>query len=75
MTIWISPSYPPSEDLLRGWNSVDNVLDRLNQGEGVTLVVKPLRLAVKGRFEDSIMERFPLMWKSGRVVLEIPPPH
>ena len=73
VTIWISPSYTPSEHQVCEWNAVDNVLDRLNPSEDVTLVVKPLRLVVKDKFEDSIRVRFPLMWKSGRVVLEASP--
>ena len=73
MTIWIPPSYTPSEKQVPGWNSIDNALDQLNQGEGVTLVLKLLRWVVEYKFEDSIGEHFLLMWKSGRVVLEVPP--
>ena len=57
---------------VRGWNSVDNVLDRLNLREGVTLVVR--RRMREDGFEDMIKTYFPLMWKKGRVVLEVPYP-
>lgn len=59
---------------MRGWNSVDNVLGRLNLRKGATLVVRPQRWVAEDKFKELMEKYFPLMWKSGRVVLKIPPP-
>jgi len=75
VTICIPPVYLASENQVHGWNLVDNVLDLLNQREGVTLVVRPLNRVADNKFKDWIGEHFPLMWESGRVVLEVTPPH
>ena len=64
-----------TQDQLRGWNSVDNVLDRLSLCEDVALVVKPQQWVEKDKFGEVIEKHFPLMWENGRVVLEIPPPN
>jgi len=70
-TICIPSFYTPSEDRVRAWNLVDNVLGRLNLRKGVTLVVTR-RLTRED--EHSIEKCFPLMWKNRRVVLKVPPP-
>ena len=75
LIIWIPPRYAASENQVRGWNSVDDVLDRLNPCGDVTLVVRPLQWVVEDKFKDSVAKRFPLMWKSGRVVLEVSRPY
>ena len=59
---------------MRGWHSVDNVLDRLSLCEDVTLVVRPGAWVEKVRFEKVIDECFPLMRENGRIVLEVPAP-
>ena len=64
-----------SENQVREWNSVDNVLDRLSLCEDVTLVVKPQLWAIDDEFKGLIEKYFPLMWENERVVLEGPPPH
>lgn len=67
----VSHSCPtPSEDQLRRWNSVDDVLDRLSLCEDVTLVVRLQEWTIGSRFEDLVEKYFPLMWENGRVVLE-----
>ena len=55
---------------MRGWNSVDNMLDRLSLCEDVTLVVRPQHSVVEDKFKELIEKYFPLMWENGRVVLE-----
>ena len=67
--------YKASENQVREWNSVDNVLDRLSLCEDVTLVVKPQLRAIDDEFKELIEKYFPLMWENERVVLEGPPPH
>jgi len=63
-----------SENLVRWWNLVDNVLDRLSLCEYVTLVVTATEWVETDKFGEGIKKYFPLMWEKGRVVLEIPPP-
>ena len=58
-----------SEDQVRGWNLVDDVLDRLSLCEDVALVVKPQNLTVDDQFKGLVETYFPLMWENGRVVL------
>jgi len=62
------------EDQVRGWNSVDGVLGRLNLCGDVTLVLRPEHWIGLDRFKALTEQYFPLMWKSGRVVLEERPP-
>jgi len=62
------------DDYVRGWNSVDDVLDQLNRCEDVTLVAKMTEWVKGDNFGGVIEEYFPLMWVKGRVVLEVPPP-
>lgn len=64
-----------SENQVRGWNSVDNVLDRLSLCEDVTLVVRPRHWTIDDQFKGLIEKYFPLMWENGRVVLGGVPPH
>lgn len=59
-----------SEDQVRGWNSVDNVLDRLSLGEDVTLVVRRQDWTIDDQFKDLVEQYFPLMWENERVILE-----
>jgi len=75
LTIHVPPFYTADEDRVRAWNSVDKVLDRLSQCEGVTLVVK-LQYWVEedAMFQAQFETNFPLMWKNGRATLDIPPP-
>ena len=71
----VSPSFDnASEDQVYGWNSVDNVLDRLSLCEDVALVLKPQQWIMEDKFKELIEKYFPLMWENGRVVLEEPPP-
>jgi len=74
LTIYFPSVYTVSENRARGWNSVDDVLDRLNSRGAVTLVVRPAWWVVGDKSEDLIGKCFPLMWKNGRVVLEVPSP-
>jgi len=55
---------------VRGWNAVDNVLDRLSLCEDVMLVVRMEHWVVGEEFDELIERYFPLMWENGRVVLE-----
>ena len=71
LTIHVPPFHTASEDQTRAWNSVDNVLDRLSQCEGVTLVVKLQHWVEEGQIETD----FPLMWRNGRVTLDMPSPY
>ena len=64
-----------SESQVREWNSVDDVLDRLSLCEDVTLVVRPQLWVIDDKFKELVEKYFPLMWESGRVVLEGPPPY
>ena len=63
------------ESQVREWNSVDNMLDRLSLCEDVTLVVRVQGWTVDEEFRQLIEKYFPLMWESGRVVLEAPSPN
>ena len=58
---------------MRGWNSVDDVLDRLSLYEDVTLVVRPQHCTMQDQFTGLIEKYFPLMWENGRVVVDEPP--
>jgi len=62
------------EIYVREWNAVDNVLDQLSLCEGMTLVVKAKVWVEEDKFGEVIEKYFPLMWGSGRVVSEVPPP-
>jgi hypothetical protein len=62
-----------SDNQVRGWNAVDNVLDRLSLCEDVTLLVRPQHWTIDDRFKGLIEKYFPLMWENERVVLEGPP--
>ena len=64
-----------NESQVRGWNSVDNILDRLSLCEDVTLVVRPQHWVIEDKFKGLVETYFPLMWENGRVVLEGPPPY
>ena len=64
----------PTEDQIRGWNSVDNVLGQARLFEGVILAARPQHSVVEGKFKGLIETYFPLMWGDERVVLEGPPP-
>lgn len=59
-----------TEDQVRGWNSADNVLDRLSLCEDVTLVVRRQHRVAEDKFKKLVEKYFPLMWENGRVVLE-----
>lgn len=63
----------PTEDHVRGWNLVDNVLGTTRLFEGVTLVVGPQHTVAAGLFKGLIEQYFPIMCGDGRVVLEGPP--
>jgi hypothetical protein len=71
----VSSFQTANENQLRGWNSVDNVLDRLSLCEDVMLVVKPQHWVIEDKFKRLIEKYFPLMWENGRVVLEGPAPY
>jgi len=77
LTIYISLAassfYCLGGDQVRGWNSVDDVLDRLSLCEDVTLVVRPQNWVVEDKLKESIEKYFPLMWENERVALAIPP--
>ena len=62
------------ENYARGWNAVDDVLDRLRPHEYVTLVVRPEEWMEAGKLGKMIEKYFPSMWERKRVVLEVPPP-
>ena len=62
------------ENYARGWNAVDDVLDRLRPCEYVTLVVRPEEWMETGKLGKMIEKYFPSMWERKRVVLEVPPP-
>ena len=64
--------HTPNEDRVRGWNSVDNVLDRLSLCEDVTLVIRLQDWVVDDTFKGLVERYFPLMWENGRIVLEGP---
>ena len=64
-----------SESQVRGWNSVDDVLDRLNLFEDVTLAVRPQYWTIDDQFRGLIERYFPLMTENGRVVLDGLPPY
>ena len=59
-----------SENQVREWNSVDNILDRLSLCEDVTLVVRPQFWVIDDEFKGLIEKYFPFMWENGRVVFE-----
>ena len=61
-----------SEDQVRGWNSVDNVLDRLSLCEDVTLVIRLQHWVIDDKLRGLVERYFPLMWDNGRIVLEGP---
>ena len=63
-----------SVDEVRGWNSVDNVLDRHSLHEDVALVVRPQHWVVRDEFKGLVRECFPLMCKNRKVALRVPPP-
>jgi len=63
------------ENQLCGWNSVDNMLDRLSLCEDVTLVMRLQYWVTNMEFGELMEKYFPLMWENGRVVLEMPPPY
>ena len=71
VSVWLRAT---GENYVRGWNSVDNALDRLSLREKVTLVVKLKQWAEEDKIVEVIKTYFPSMWESGRVVVEIPPP-
>ena len=73
LSISIFAFRPPTEDQVRGWNSVDNVLGPTRLFEGVTLVVRPQH-TVGTQFKPLIEKYFPIMWEDERVVLEGPSP-
>jgi len=58
---------------VHGWNSVDNLLDRLSLHENVTLVVRRPEWVSEDVFRGSVRKCFPLMWKNGRVMLKVSP--
>lgn len=59
-----------SENQVRGWNLVDDALDRLSLYEDVTLVVRPQHWMIDDQFKGLIEKYFPLMWENERVVLD-----
>lgn len=73
LTIYIarvsSSFHNASENQVREWNSVDNVLDRLSLYEDVTLVLRPQHRITESGFKELVEKYFPLMWENGRVVL------
>ena len=72
MTLISFTSHTENEGLVRGWGSIDNVLDQFNLCEDASLVAGSLFWLDDG-FRDLVERHFPLMWKRGRVVLEVPP--
>ena len=62
-----------TENKLRGWNPVDNVLDRFNLSEDATLVVRSSDWLTERQLKETIESCFTLMREKGRVVLEVLP--
>jgi len=60
---------------VRGWNLVDNVLDRFSLCDDVTLAVRLENRADEDRFRKAVVKSFPSTWKNGRVVFEVQPPY
>ena len=73
LTIDFPPVYTASENQVRWWNSVDSELDRLSLRGDVTLVVRPFQWVREATFRGLMGRCFPSMWKTGKVVLKIPP--
>jgi len=74
LTICIPTFYTSNENQVRGWNPVDDVLNRFSACADVALIITAKYWVADRAFEDLIRTYFPLMWKSGKVVLEVPPP-
>ena len=74
LTIHFPQVHTVTESQVRGWNSVDNMLDRRSLCEDVTLIVRPLHWVVVDLFKGLVGVCFPLMWKNGKVVIKVPPP-
>jgi len=70
LTLSFRMFYVASENQVRGWNLVDDVLDQHSLGEDTTLVVRSLDRVAEDKFEDLVGQCFPLMRGKGRVVLE-----
>ena len=71
LTISIPPFPAASEYRVRAWNPVDDVLYRFSRRADVTLVVRTQYWVGGHEFEGLIKKYLPLMWKNGRVVLEV----
>lgn len=70
-----SSFHTTTDNQVLGWNSVDDVLDRLSLCEDVTLVVRPENRVIDDKFKALVEAYFPLMWENERVVLEGSPPY
>ena len=71
LTICLPPGSGARDNQVRGWNSVDNALNRLDSFEAVTLVVRLPHPAEEDGSTGKFIERsFPAMWKNGRVLFE-----
>ena len=73
LTISIPIITSVGEDQVRGWSSLDDVLDRFSPCADVTLVLRPQYWVAGQKFEDSIRKYFPSISKHGKVVFEEPP--
>ena len=70
LTIRLPPGSGARDNQVRGWNSVDNALNRLNSCEAVTLVVRPPHPAEEDMSMELIERYFPEMWKDGRALFD-----
>jgi len=63
-----------TQNQLREWDSVNNVLERFNLCEGVTLVARSPDWVTEHQLKEVIEDYFPSMWGTERAVPEVLPP-